>query len=62
MPLGQTITLRFEGATWGEMRALVARADEHGVPDDAPVDIEYDDDGGRELARVVGIELFIALD
>lgn len=62
MPLGKTITFRFDGGTWGELRRLVQAADEAGVTDDTEVDVVWDGDGEREIPHVVGIELFQHLD
>jgi hypothetical protein len=59
MALGRTTTMRFEGATWGELRALVRLADSLGMGDSAPVDFEYDD---QVSPGPVGIEVFEHMD
>lgn len=62
MGLGKTITLRFEGATWGELREFVRLAGEMGIADSADLEVEYAGDGEREEIRIVGLEAFAHLD
>jgi len=62
MALGKTVTFRFEGATWGDLRSFVRHADEMGVSDTDEVELAYEGDGEREEIRVVGIEAFTLID
>lgn len=57
MALGRTTTMRLEGATWGDLRALLKVADECGVEDDDLIEYEWDPMDGSAGGRL-GIEVF----
>lgn len=58
MALGKTITMRFEDATWAELREFVRLGDEMNLPDAETLDLAYEGDGEREQIRIVGLEAF----
>ena len=54
--LTRTFTLRFENATWGDLRAFLEAGEDAGVSDDTLLEYVDDEDGAGEL---VGIELVV---
>jgi len=60
MPIAKTLSMPFEGATWRDLRALVKAADAENIPDDEALDITWDDDGGQDIARPVGLEVVVS--